>query len=327
MEKLISLIIPVYNAEKTIIRCVESILTQNYKNFELILINDGSIDRSLKICRYFEKIDSRVKLINKKNEGVSKARNSGMRISKGEYIGFIDSDDWIEKDMFSKLMSAINQENADIAICSYYKEYSNTTNKMIAFESKSKCTFEEGLTNFIQGKYGGNIWNKLFSRYILSHEFNEKILIGEDSLFLYNAIKKSQTIVCLPDALYHYSISYGSATKIALNKKRFDTLESAELIYDDIKTNHSTLLDDATFMVFSKYISLLNLILFYDCELKYFNNLDNIVKRLEYLSKILSNTYYSRDIRLFLFGFYKFNKFFYKKFVKIRYKKKLNIQE
>lgn len=325
MGKLISLIVPIYNAERVLIRCVESILSQSYKNIELILINDGSTDGSLKICEYFKEIDNRVKIIDKENQGVSKARNAGLRISRGDYIGFIDADDWIEKNMFERLMSTINQENADIAICSYYEESANITSKRVEFESKSIYTFEEGLENFIKGKYGGNIWNKLFCRSVISHEFNETIVIGEDSLFLYNAIKKSKKIVCLPEALYHYSISYGSATKIELNKKRFDTLKSSELIYDDIQTNHLTFFDDATFMVFSKYIALLNLILFYDYELKFFNYLENIVKRLDHLSKILNNTSYSRDIRLFLFRLYKFNVGIYKTFVKIKYKKKLNI--
>ena len=111
----VSIVVPVYNAEKYLPKCIDSILNQTFKNFELILVNDGSKDNSLIICEDYKVSDRRIKVINKKNEGVSIARNIGINSAKGKYIMFIDSDDWIESNMVEKMYDAI--QNSDIAIC------------------------------------------------------------------------------------------------------------------------------------------------------------------------------------------------------------------
>ena len=116
----ISVIVPVYNAEKYLSRCIDSILNQTYKNFELILINDGSKDNSIEILRKYENIDDRIKVIDNSNNGVSKTRNIGVRLAEGEYIQFIDSDDFIDKNMFEYAINVMEQENADLVMTGFY---------------------------------------------------------------------------------------------------------------------------------------------------------------------------------------------------------------
>ena len=117
MEPLISVIVPIYNAEQYIDRCLKSILKQTYSNLEVLLIDDGSSDGSSSICKQYELSDNRVHYYHQHNSGVSAARNKGLDIAKGEYIGFCDADDWIESDMYEVLYSMINSSQSDIAIC------------------------------------------------------------------------------------------------------------------------------------------------------------------------------------------------------------------
>lgn len=118
-EPLISVIVPVYNVEKYLDKCVDSIVNQTYKNLEIILVDDGSPDNCPKMCDNWAKKDKRIKVIHKENGGVSSARNVGIDNAKGEYIGFVDSDDWTEKKYIQKLYEVLIQENADIALCGY----------------------------------------------------------------------------------------------------------------------------------------------------------------------------------------------------------------
>lgn len=117
---MISIIVPVYNVEKYLDRCVQSILIQSFKRFELILVNDGSTDNSFEICQKYRKKDSRVILISQENKGLSAARNTGLNNAHGDYICFIDSDDFIEKDYLKLLLNNLKSNNADISICEYF---------------------------------------------------------------------------------------------------------------------------------------------------------------------------------------------------------------
>ena len=127
--KKISVIIPVYNVEKYLEDCLESVIKQNYKNLEIILINDGSLDNSLKICEKYKKKDDRIIIINKKNEGVSSARNTGLKIAKGEYISFIDSDDFLlDKNVYSEMICLIEEEKVDLVHCDALYYYSDIKN-------------------------------------------------------------------------------------------------------------------------------------------------------------------------------------------------------
>ena len=138
----ISVVVPVYNVEKYLRKCLDSIINQTFRDFELICINDGSPDNSLEILREYEKKDDRVIVIDQKNTGVSTARNNAIDIAKGEYIIFFDSDDWVDLDTLEVIYSEINSENADVVIFSYVREYENRSLKKNIFP-KEKIFFDE----------------------------------------------------------------------------------------------------------------------------------------------------------------------------------------
>ena len=184
----VSVIIPVYNAEKTLHRCVDSVLAQTFTNFELILINDGSIDESKKICDDYAKKDSRVVVIHKANGGVSSARNKGLDIAQGEWITFVDSDDYILNDFLQNFTY-----NFDLEICGVqtFGECSTidtpTKNEII----NNRVKISEWLITDCRKLYMVTPWCKILKRKIIRDNkiyFNELLIRGEDTIFIYNYI-------------------------------------------------------------------------------------------------------------------------------------------
>lgn len=164
MVKL-SVILTVYNVEKYLKRCIDSIIKQTYKDFELILVDDGSIDNSSKICDKFCKQDKRIKVIHKENGGVSSARNAGLDIAEGDYISFIDSDDYIEVDMFKKLIQIMIENNADIAQCNFKVVCKNE--KMIKNKIYKDVKVGDryvALNEIIDVPFSNVVWNKIYKK-------------------------------------------------------------------------------------------------------------------------------------------------------------------
>lgn len=165
VSDLISIIVPVYNVEKYLERCVNSIINQTYKNIEIILVDDGATDTSGKICDELKERDKRITVIHKTNGGLSDARNAGLKIANGEYIGFVDSDDYIEKDMFETLYNINKQHNADISIVSFYEIYDG---KVIGVRDTANLEIlnkTEALKELlIDTKIQSYAWNKLFKK-------------------------------------------------------------------------------------------------------------------------------------------------------------------
>ena len=168
MEEKISVIIPVYNVEKYINKCVDSIINQTYKNLEIILVDDGSTDNSGKICEEYKIIDHRIKVVHKENGGLSDARNKGIEIATGRYIGFVDSDDYIEKDMYSNLLNELKVNNADISVCKYKKvtEDYNKCDYVQSYENKIRILDNiTAIELLISDSYMDNYaWNKLYKK-------------------------------------------------------------------------------------------------------------------------------------------------------------------
>lgn len=210
---MVSVIVPVYNAEKYLSDCVESILNQFYKDFELILINDGSKDRSGQICDHFAERDSRVIVIHRENEGVSKARNAGLEIARGEYVAFCDCDDQYDQNYLLCMMDAIKKNGADMVICNYwYKKdhlctvpFSGGLSRMISKEALYQRIF-------LSNEIGGFVWNKLFRSELLEGiHFQEDMKICEDTYFVTAAMMRASKIYYLCKPLYYYSLREGSA--------------------------------------------------------------------------------------------------------------------
>ncbi len=204
---MISIIVPVYNSNLYLNRCIESILNQSYRDFELLLINDGSTDNSGIICDEYALKDSRIKVFHQTNQGVSAARNLGIQKAKGEWIQFIDSDDWIETDFLTKNTSKLLHEN-DL-IVSGYKIDENP--KLYEFKLEEHIFDQNNLLNGIKYLYQkdcvGMNWNKIFNRNVinLNHiQFKEDLNYGEDELFVLDYLKYTHNIITSPSTGYHY---------------------------------------------------------------------------------------------------------------------------
>lgn len=215
MKDLISIIVPIYNVEKYLNKCIESIVNQTYENIEIILIDDGSNDNSGIICDEYAKKDNRIIVVHKENGGVSSARNKGLKIAKGEWISFVDADDWIEQTFCQTLLNKVTQEQADIALCGYNRITDNQIEKINANNQEVFLNSNEYLVKSLNPQTGfGFCHMKLIKKEVLkSISFNERIEVGEDALFniqLSTYIKKA---VFLKQPLYNYRINNQSVVK------------------------------------------------------------------------------------------------------------------
>ncbi len=220
---MISVIIPVYNAEKYLERCIKSVVNQSYKNLEIILINDGSTDDSDKICDKWSKLDTRINIIHKVNEGVSVARNTGLDVATGEYIAFVDSDDYIREDYINKLLEYIIKFDVDISCCKYVNIDENV-NEIKSYKNDDRIMCDEVILgedyiiNVITNNTLPVMWNKLYKRKIFDNLRFERDVLAEDYLILLKMINKEHRIVFTDEVLYYYLIRNNSLTS-GFNKK------------------------------------------------------------------------------------------------------------
>lgn len=227
MEAKISVIVPVYNVEKYLQRCVESLVAQSYSNLEIILINDGSTDTSSDICNQMEEIYSRVKVINKINGGLSDARNEGLKHATGEYITFLDSDDYIHPRTYELIIENMNLYQADIGEAAYKKIWSDVnhiyTNN---YEVVDVNNIEAIRLNCAWKMFVSTVWNKVYKREILEGLNFEVGKINEDEFFTYKALYKAKRLVHITYPLYYYQQRKDSIMGEGLNIKRIDGIEA-----------------------------------------------------------------------------------------------------
>lgn len=222
----ISVIVPVYNVEKYLARCLDSIINQTLADIEIICINDGSTDNSLEILNDYAKKDSRIKIIDQTNAGLSCARNAGMQIAQGEYIGFVDSDDWIDLDFYEKLYTAAKKYDADIA-CGSIKAWRKCNRKNIMLKYK-----EEELASDIYRKFylcdipeTCNVWNRIYrtSKLKENHIEFEPGVLYEDVCFTTEVLIETDTLVTVPGTYYNYErANVTSIVKIKSEKAKRD---------------------------------------------------------------------------------------------------------
>lgn len=224
----VSIIVPIYNKEKHLKRCIDSILNQTLKNIEIILVNDGSTDNSLEICKNYARTDSRIKIINKKNEGVSKARNDGILASSGSYVGFVDADDYIDENMYRSMLMKCKSFNSEVCISNYYIENNNHLNPVKLDIHSDLVSKEDILDTFILDMINsdptkkisktimGSSWRFLISRQLLTNNnisFPVNIPLREDLLFVLDVMLKTDSICIERSCLYYYVDTDGSALK------------------------------------------------------------------------------------------------------------------
>ena len=244
MNDLISIIVPVYNVEKYLNRCIDSILVQTYQNIEVLLIDDGSPDDSGKICDEYALIDSRVRVFHKENGGVSSARNLGLKEAKGDYIGFVDADDYIDSSMYEVLLNNLKTENVDISVCSYYQEDNDGVfKKHWAKDEYRIINKDEQIKCLISNQYYTcSCWDRLFKKELLAnHFFDESVNYYEDYLFLYEITKGSAKTVFDSKPLYYYCNNLQSAARKPFDKKKMDIVYVCRDVMGDIHKEYPRL--------------------------------------------------------------------------------------
>lgn len=224
----VSVIVPVYNAENTISKCIDSVLNQTFENYEVVLINDGSTDNSKIICQKYLKKDSRIKLLDQENSGVSSSRNAGLQAAQGKYIYFIDSDDWIESHLLDNLVR--NSVKSELAICGYNRflyngmEYKFEKSISLRNETMKLDVYLNDLNRFYDRIVMQPLWNKLYRRNIIVEnniKFNDQLSLGEDILFNLDYLKHVKRISTVNSNLYNYVIfNEGKSLSTKFNKNR-----------------------------------------------------------------------------------------------------------
>lgn len=227
MQPLISVIVPVYKVEKYLNQCVESIVNQTYSNLEIILVDDGSPDNCPSMCDEWAKRDSRIRVIHKTNGGLSDARNAGMAIATGEYIGFVDSDDWISSDFFEKLYEPCKVYGCDISACDV-KFTEDRTVQHVNSESTDYIlgTPEDALNDLIRGTgYRAVVWNKLYAAHLLENEAFPVGKYHEDEFFTYRIIAKARKVTYIDQELYYYFQRQDGIVR-SVSPKHIDALDA-----------------------------------------------------------------------------------------------------
>ena len=247
---LISVIVPIYNVEKYLKKCIESIIQQTYDNLEIILINDGSTDNSPKICDNYAKKDKRIKVIHKKNGGLSDARNYGLEIATGKYISFVDSDDYIHKQMIEKLYNNLKANYSDISICNICNVYPNGKKMNLSIPETSVVEQKQKFYN-IYNKYSVVTvvaWNKLYKKEIFKTIRYPLGKVHEDEWIIFDILKNAQKISYLNEPLYYY-IQREESISNSFNLKRLHIIEVHENRLKQLKGH-----DDLLKMEYIAYI-------------------------------------------------------------------------
>lgn len=240
MKPMVSIIVPVYNAAPYLNQCVDSLTNQTLKEIEIILINDGSTDDSLVVCVGLAATDDRIRLIDKPNGGVSEARNDGLRAATGEYIGFVDPDDWVDADMYERMLATLTTARADICMCNYVKETKEGTVPVLMKQTGTigedailgdivanviaKPSFRSGETDIM-----GSVCRLLVSRELLEKGniwFDKDVAFMEDLLVCVEAFLKCERIIIDAGAYYHYRV-HESSTVMAFKPQFYQRQKQA----------------------------------------------------------------------------------------------------
>lgn len=245
MSELISVIIPIYKVEKYLNQCIQSVVGQTYKNLEIILVDDGSPDNCPSICDKWALKDERIRVIHKKNGGLSDARNAGLKVAQGEYIAFIDSDDWISPDMYEKLLRVMKEERADICACNIKSCYEER--EVVWGCEKYTVGNSEQILKMLYDdtKYPVSAINKLYRcECWKSLEFPVG-KICEDAFTTYKLVHNANKIVQIPEAFYCYRIRTESIMTSGFSIKKMDEEEAWRCNYLFIRENYPQLYKNA----------------------------------------------------------------------------------
>ena len=266
MGGLISIIVPIYNVDQYLDKCIESIVSQTYGNLEIILIDDGSPDNCPTICDSWCKRDSRIKVIHKVNGGLSDARNAGIKIATGDYIAFIDSDDWIENNYIKKMYEYMMIYEADIVECGVtYVSENGEKVRTRKTDSLLKLNLTQELCNLvIEDNVFQTVWNKLYKRKIVEGIFFEKGKYNEDDFWTYQVMDRLNQMIVIEDELYNYVQRGTSIMGNSFNYKRMDGLDARVLRMKYFE-------NDKIVGTLAREKIWIDYLFFYQCVIKYLN--------------------------------------------------------
>lgn len=256
--EIISVVVPVYNVEKELPRCVESLLKQDYDSLEIILVDDGSPDRSGAIADEFaEKYPARVKVIHQNNQGLSGARNAGIDVATGKYLSFIDSDDYVEVNLYSTMVKALEETTADIAVCGRFDEFVDQTKVNFTMEAITTFTSVEAIKRILTwDKIDIAAWDKLYKAELWD---NIRFPVGknnEDICTLPKVFGRAKSVVHVAVPLYHYCHRENSITSTYNKKKIEDFFHAIQQMEYHISNEYSEIQDELVFYLNRSYFSL-----------------------------------------------------------------------
>lgn len=229
MGEKISVIVPVYNVEQYLERCVDSIINQTYTNLEIILVNDGSTDNSGKLCDELAKKDERIRVIHKENGGLSDARNRGIDEAESDLVGFIDSDDYIDNDMYEVLLRNLNDTDADLSMCALYDVYNNTPEEQVTNKEIWELSSEQAIKMVMEAKIlSVTAVNKLYRKSLFSNLKFEVGKIAEDAFIMIKLLDKCEKIVATNEKKYYYVHRENSITTQKFSTKFLNVIEAYE---------------------------------------------------------------------------------------------------
>lgn len=268
----ISVIVPIYNAEKYLDRCLSSIIGQTYKNLEIICVDDGSTDNSLAICNKYSLLDNRIKVIHKSNGGVTSARKAGMKIASGEWVGFVDSDDWLELYAYERMIKKGKNEDVTLICGNFRRNYENHSIDYISKFNEGKYELSEDnsyfISNFIFNKeifeFGiyPSLWNKLFRKKnveIILNELDEDIIFQEDAAIVYSYILKHKKIYVINDIVYNYNRYNSNSCMHCFNNEKYNSIIKAHSFIKQLETNENKEYIDKQLLWLKLYYTLLYL--------------------------------------------------------------------
>lgn len=253
---IVSVIIPAYNSEKYIDDCVASVINQTYRHWEIVIINDGSTDKTAEICEQYSRSNKNIMTIHQENSGVSSARNKGIENSSGEYILFLDSDDRLTTDCIEVLLNGFNEGNVDI-VSGIVSDKSCAKKEHIHVWQG-----EDGLRNSLSDSpFAYLACGKIYSRGIIGDtRFRTDIRINEDSLFVFQIMCKKPMFVCTNQEIYVYNAVTGSASRSDFSEKYFDILRVSDIKYEIVRNRFPMLLDLAENMRIKANLNILRLL-------------------------------------------------------------------
>lgn len=294
----ISVIVPVYKVEKYIHKCVDSILNQTFSEIEVILVDDGTPDRCGEICDMYAQQDSRVKVIHKENGGLSDARNAGMPYATGEYLIFIDSDDYIESDMLEYMYTRLIEANADMATCGVYEVYRDRIEKQKE-ESDFVCSGEKAFQCILQGHtIRGEIWNKLIRRSCIEDLRFPKGKLYEDIYFTVDLMQRIKTVAVGTKSKYYYLHREDSITGKPYRPQLYDIIEGYTKNYKVVQEKFPALTEEAECLwLWSRFIVLDKMLLEENYrEIEGRKELILFIRR--HIIRILKNRYFNRNRKI-----------------------------